>query len=96
MSPTDPHEIPCRWCIKMTAETCRTTGKCMHRTFCETKIDFGTHEWIWNVGMTLAEYDRAMTLPLGDCANCDGYIISEAERPYCPTCAREKRERTNP
>ncbi len=29
---------------------------------------------------------------LGDCVSCDGYVLSEAETPYCPTCARLKRE----
>lgn len=28
----------------------------------------------------------------GDCVACDCYILHEAEKPYCPTCARLRRE----
>lgn len=30
--------------------------------------------------------------PYGDCVDCDNYILAESEAPYCPTCARLKRE----
>lgn len=33
---------------------------------------------------------------LGDCIACDGYVISTSEAPYCPTCARLKREGKEP
>lgn len=29
---------------------------------------------------------------LGDCLGCDGYILAASEAPYCPTCARLRRE----
>lgn len=29
---------------------------------------------------------------LSDCIDCDGYVIEASEAPYCPTCARLKRE----
>lgn len=29
---------------------------------------------------------------LRDCETCDGYILAASEAPYCPTCARLKRE----
>ncbi len=29
---------------------------------------------------------------IGDCVMCDGYILTWADAPLCPTCARLKRE----
>lgn len=41
-----------------------------------------------------AETHRLIQHPtaLGDCIGCDGYILTESEKPYCPTCTRLLRE----
>lgn len=31
-------------------------------------------------------------VPGENCPTCDGYILSKAEAPYCPSCAREFRK----
>lgn len=29
---------------------------------------------------------------IGDCIECDGYVIQASEAPYCPTCSRLRSE----
>lgn len=38
---------------------------------------------------------RAEQPALKNCASCDGYVIQASEAPYCPTCAREIREKAS-
>lgn len=33
-----------------------------------------------------------MVASFGDCIGCDGYILDEQDAPYCPSCARERRQ----
>ncbi len=46
--------------------------------------------------VTPAQYgyliDRIVAKSYGDCIGCDGYILALSEAPYCPTCARLRRE----
>ena len=39
------------------------------------------------------EVDEGIVPPsVGDCIACDGYVLTSEELPYCPTCARLRRE----
>lgn len=49
-------------------------------------------EGIWPPANISIEDFRKQYESFGDCVSCDGYILTESEKPHCPTCARLLRE----
>lgn len=55
----------------------------------------GDTDYNWECGIlnrAIGIAEGRIQQPLGDCESCDNYILSASEAPFCPSCARERKE----